>query len=288
MTHIAVITDTDSSLPFDLAEQNHIAQVPIMIQFGEESFQDGYEIDSRAVFERIDREKRLPKTAAPAPGQFAQAFERAFAAGAEEILCLTISSAMSATYTAACQAAELFPGRRIEVLDTRTLSMGQGYMALAAAQAVACGATLEEAKAAADEIRTRTFLFGSLATLKYIAMSGRVSSLAAGMAGLLDIKPLLTLRNDKLELLERVRTQKKSWARMVELCQEQVRAKRLEKLSILHVNDPAGAQEVERMLCAVLPCPSEITRGEILPGLSIHTGAGTVVVVGVVSPARIE
>ncbi|PWH12098.1 MAG: hypothetical protein DDG60_14960 [Anaerolineae bacterium] len=286
MPKIAVITDTDSSLPFDLAERHQIVQVPIMIQFGEESFRDGYEIDSRTVFERIDREKRLPKTAAPAPGQFAQAFEHAFQQGAEEILCLTISSAMSATYTAARQAAELFPGRKIEVMDTRTLSMGQGYMALAAAEAVACGASLAQAKAAAEEVRGRTFLFGSLFTLKYIAMSGRVSSLAAGMAGLLDIKPILTLRNDKLELLERVRTQKKSWARMVELCQEQTNGKRLEKLSILHVNDPNGAQEVEKLLCAALPCPPEITRGEILPGLSIHTGTGTVVVVGVVGNAN--
>lgn len=282
MPKIAVITDTDSSLPFDLAEQNHIVQVPILIQFGEESLRDGYDIDSRAVFERIDREKRLPKTAAPAPGLFAQAFQRAFDEGAEEILCLNISSAMSATYAAACQAKELFPGRRIEVIDTRTLSMGQGYMALTAAQAISLGATLEQAKAAAEEIRGRTFLFGSLATLKYIAMSGRVSSLAASMAGLLDIKPILTLRNDKLELLERVRTQKKSWTRMVELCLEQIGKQRLEKLSILHVNDPAGAQEVENMLRAALSCPSEITRGEVLPGLSIHTGTGTVIVVGVV------
>lgn len=282
MPKIAVITDTDSSLPFDLAEKHHIIQVPIMIQFGEESFRDGYDIDSRAVFERIDRERRLPKTAAPAPGQFAQAFQRAFDEGAEEIFCLNISAQMSATYTAACQAVELFPGKRIEVMDTRTLSMGQGYMALAAAEAIARGASLEEAKAAAEQIRGCTFLFGSLATLRYIAMSGRVSSLAAGMAGLLDIKPLLTLRNDKLELLERVRTQKKSWARMVELCQEQLSNQRLEKLSILHVNYPDGAQEVENMLRVALPCPPEIIRGEVLPGLSIHTGTGTVIVVGVV------
>ncbi len=282
MSKIAIVTDTDSSLPFDLAEQYHIQQVPIMIQFGEESFRDGYDIDSRAVFERIDREKRLPKTAAPAPGQFTQAFARAFDAGAQEILCLSISAQMSATYAAARQAAELLPEKRIEIMDTRTLSMGQGYMALAAAEAVAGGASLKEAKVIAEEIRGRTFLFGSLATLKYIAMSGRVSSLAAGMAGLLDIKPILTLRNDKLELLERVRTQRKSWARMVELCQEKAAGKRLEKLAILHVNDPTGAQEVEKMLCATLPCPPAITRGEVLPGLSIHTGAGTVIVVGVV------
>lgn len=283
MSKIAIMTDTDASLPFDLAQQHGITQVPIMIQFGEESFRDGYEIDNRAVFERIEREKKLPSTAAPSPGQFADAFRAAFETGAEQILCLNISSEMSATYAAACQAAEMFPERRVQVVDTRTLSMGQGYMALAAAEAVAQGASLDEALTAAQEIRERTFLFGSLATLRYIAMSGRVSTLAAGMAGLLDIKPILSLQNGKLQLLERIRTQRKSWQRTIELMLEKTGGRQIERLALLHVNAPEAAQEFEQLLCASLPCPSDILRGEILPGLSIHTGAGTVVLVGVVA-----
>jgi len=283
MPKIAIITDTDASLPFDVAQKHGITQVPIMIQFGAESFRDGYDIDNRTVFARIEREKKLPSTAAPAPGQFAEAFQAAFEAGADEILCLDISSEMSATYAAACQAAEMFPKRRIQVVDTRTLSVGQGYMALAAAEAVEQGASLDEALAAAEEIRERTFLFGSLATLRYIAMSGRVSALAAGMAGLLDIKPILSLKNGKLELLERIRTQRKSWQRTVELVGERAAGRRIEKIAIMHVNAPEAAREFEQLLCASLPCPTDILRGEILPGLSIHTGAGTVVVVGVVA-----
>lgn len=283
MSKIGIVTDTDASLPFDLAQQHGITQVPIMIQFGADSFRDGYDINNQTVFERIEREKKLPTTAAPSPGQFAEAFRAAFEGGAEQILCLNISSEMSATYAAACQAAEMFPERRIRVVDTRTLSMGQGYMALAAAEAAARGASLEEALAAAEEIRERTFLFGSLATLRYIAMSGRVSALAAGMAGLLDIKPILSLQNGKLQLLERIRTQRKSWQRTAELAVEKAGGRRIEKLAILHVNAPQAAREFEQLLCASLPCPADILRGEILPGLSIHTGAGTVVVVGVVA-----
>jgi DegV family protein with EDD domain len=278
MSKTAIITDTDSALPFELAKQFDIQQVPILIQFGEESFRDVYEINNPEVFTRIDRQGKLPTTAAPSPGQFAEVFKTTFDSGADSILCFNISSQMSATYASARQAAELFPGKRIEVVDTCSLAMGQGYMVLAAAQAVARGASIEEAIAAAEDIRGRTYLFASLATLKYIAMSGRVGALAAGMAGLLDIKPILTLQNGKLEMLERIRTQGKSWARAVELSVEKAAGRRIERMSVMHVNALESAHQFEQLLRAALPCPAEILVTFIAPGLSVHTGAGMVAV----------
>ncbi len=91
MPPIAVITDTDSSLPLDLAKKYNIVQIPIIVQFGEESFRDVYDIDNAAVFSRVDREGKLPTTAAPSPGNFVEAFKSAFDSGADQILCLTIS-----------------------------------------------------------------------------------------------------------------------------------------------------------------------------------------------------
>ena len=96
MPPIAIITDTDSSLPLDLAKEYNIVEVPIIIQFGEESFRDVYAIDNAAVFARIDREGKLPSTAAPSPGKFVEAYQAGFDAGADQILCLSISSEMSA------------------------------------------------------------------------------------------------------------------------------------------------------------------------------------------------
>ncbi len=279
MSRTAIITDTDSSLPFDLAKKYNIVQVPIIIQFGEESFRDAYDIDNQAVFARIDREGKLPTTAAPSPGQFAEAFKTAFDSGADSVLCFNISSEMSATYASARQAAEMFPGKRIEVVDTRSLAMGQGYMVLAAADVVTGGGSIEDALAAADDIRDRTSLFGALATLKYIAMSGRVSHLAAGMAGLLDIKPILSLQNGKLELLEKIRTQSKAWNRAVKLTVEKAAGRKIEKMAILHVNAPEAGHQFEGLLRNALPCPEEILFTEIMPGLAVHTGAGMVAVV---------
>jgi DegV family protein with EDD domain len=279
MSHIAIITDTDSSLPFELAKKHNIVQVPIIIQFGDESFRDAYDIDNDTVFRRIDKGGKLPTTAAPSPGLFLEAFKAAFDSGAESVLCFNISSEMSATYASARQAAEMLPGKRIEVVDTRSLAMGQGYMVLAAAETVAKGGSIEEAMAAAEDICSRTYIFGSLATLKYIAMSGRVSHLAAGMAGLLDIKPVLTLQNGKLELLEKIRTQGKSWNRAVELSAEKAAGRKIEKMAVLHVKAPEAGRQFESLLKAALPCPEEITFAAIHPGLAVHTGAGMVAVI---------
>jgi DegV family protein with EDD domain len=283
MTKTAIITDTDSSLPLDLAKKFGITQVPITIQFGDESFKDVYEIDNDATFKRINRDAKLPSTAAPSPGQFVEAFKQALEAGADSVLCFNISSEMSATYASARQAAELLPGSKIKVVDTRNLAMGQGFMVLAAAEAIAGGASVDEAIAAAEDMCSRSHLFGSLATLKYIAMSGRVSHLAAGMAGLLDIKPILSLQNGKLELLEKIRTQGKSWKRAVELCVEKVAGGRIEKLAIMNVNAVDSAHKIEQLLRAALPCPEEVIYTDLTPGLSVHTGAGLVAIVFVVA-----
>jgi DegV family protein with EDD domain len=278
MSRIAIITDTDSSLPGELAQKYGIVQVPIIIQFGDESFRDVYEINNEIVFTRIDKEGKLPTTAAPSPGQFVEAFKQAFDSGAESVLCLNISSEMSATYASARQAAEMLTGKRIEVMDTRSLAMGQGYMAIAAAEVVAKGGSIEEAIAAAEDVRDRSYLFGALTTLKYIAMSGRVSALAAGMAGLLDIKPILSPKNGKLELLEKIRTQSKSWNRTIELVIERAAGRKIEKMSILNVKCPEAAQQFETLIRAAVPCPAEITQADVNPGLSTHTGAGMVAV----------
>jgi DegV family protein with EDD domain len=279
MSRIAIITDTDSALPGELAKKYGIVQVPIIIQFGNESFLDVFAINNETLFPRIDKEGKLPTTAAPSPGQFAEAFKSAFASGADEILCLNISSEMSATYASARQAAEMFPEKHIEVMDTRSLAMGQGYMAIAAAEAVAKGGSIADAIAAAEDIRDRSYLFGALATLKYIAMSGRVSALAAGMAGLLDIKPILSLQNGKLSLLEKIRTQSKAWNRAIELTVETAAGRKIEKMAVLNVRCPDAAKQFETQLRAAMPCPAEITHADMNPGLACHTGAGMVAVV---------
>jgi len=165
------------------------------------------------------------------------------------------------------------------VVDTLNLSMGQGFMALAAADAARAGATPAETVASALEAGRCMHTYALLPTLKYLALSGRVGKLVAGMADTFNIMPILTVKEGKLDLLERIRTRKKAMERMLQLVHSAVGGKRVERAAIIHVNHAEGARELAELLCAGLPCPRDMITAEFTPGLSVHAGTGVVGVV---------
>jgi len=134
---IAIITDRDASLPKAVAEKYGILQVPITVNFGEQIFRTGIDIDDAALFSRVDRDGALPITAAPAPGDFSSAYQQAFESGADSVLCFCVSSEIGATYVAAITAQQTMPERDIHVVDTSNLTMGQGFMVIVQVNALA-------------------------------------------------------------------------------------------------------------------------------------------------------
>jgi DegV family protein with EDD domain len=276
MAKVHVITDTDSNLPLDLAKKHNIVQVPITIQFGEESFEDLFQIDNKELFARIDSSGKLPTTAAPSPAAFSKAFTEAFDKGADSIICITVGSKISRTHESALVAAAELPEKKITIIDSGHLSLAEGFIAITAAEALAAGKSHEEAVTAAESLITRAYLFGSLSTLKYLALGGRVSTIAASMANLLNIRPILTMQNNKLELLEKVRTHKVAMARLVELLVGSVGGHPIERAAILHVNNLADANHLEAELRKKLALPDDLLLVDFGPGLSVHAGAGMV------------
>jgi DegV family protein with EDD domain len=279
MSSIAIVTDTDCSLPVDVAARYGIRQVPISVHFGQETFKTGVDIDDAQLFERVDREGKLPTTSAPAPGDFITAFQAAFDDGAEAVVCFCVSGEVSATYNAALNARDMLAGKDITVVDSRSLSMGQGFIALAAAEAAQEGASRDDIVSHAMSLGERTYLYAALSTLKYLAMSGRVGHIAAGMAGLLNVKPILTIRDGKLDLLERVRSRKKSLARVIDLADEALSGRPVERMAVIHVSAPDEARQFEEQLRGSMTCPDEVLTCELTPGLSVHSGAGLLGVV---------
>ncbi|MBK5106499.1 MAG: DegV family EDD domain-containing protein [Anaerolineales bacterium] len=168
-------------------------------------------------------------------------------------------------------------------MDTLNLTMGQGYMVLAAAESARDGKPVPEILSIVDQIRARSHMYAVLPTLKYLAMSGRVGSLAAGFAEVISIKPILTVRDGKLDLLERVRTLQKAWKRAIELSSEAVGTNKVEQMSIVHVNAESEAKEFYNQLSQVVSFSGEVLFAELTPGLSVHSGAGMVGVCLVVS-----
>ena len=141
---------------------------------------------------------------------------------------------------------------------------------------MAAAAALEEIVRRAGDVGGRAHIYVALSTLKYLAMSGRVGHLAAGVGNLLSVKPILTLRDGKLDLLEKVRTRSKAWARVIELTEKELAGRRLEQLAILHVCALEQAREFEQALRARIQCPQNAYYAELTPGLSVHSGSGVV------------
>ncbi|MDT8381311.1 MAG: DegV family protein [Brevefilum sp.] len=276
MKNIKVITDTNASLPSELIEKFGIIQIPINIQFAEETFVTGVSIDDAELFRLIDERQVIPTTAAPSPSAFEGAYQKAFDQGAEHIICICCSGAVSATYNAACLAKEKFPEADISVVDSQQLSLAEGFQVLSAVEDIAEGKELDEIFSGIDSIRNRMVVYGALPTLKYLAMGGRMGKLAAGFGETLEIKPVLTLRDGKLDLLEKVRTWKKAKARLIQLASESAQGFEIERVGLIHVNNEEGVLALYEDLKAALDINLEPILAEFTPGLSVHTGSGVI------------
>jgi DegV family protein with EDD domain len=279
MTKTVIITDSDASLPEATLQKHGILCAPIGINFGHDTYISGKTIDDEQCFKIIDEKQLLPTTSAPNPQAFIDLYTEAFQHGADTVICITVSSQMSSTYESAEKARDAFPGRDIHVIDSLNLTMGQGFMVLAAVEAAERGASVEEIKAAVKHAGENLHTFAILPTLKYLYLGGRVSRLQASLADTFEIRPTLTVKEGKLVILEKNRTVKRGINQMIHHLQKISRNSVLEKMVVLHVNDSSGAEMLRQELQEKIACPQSIEIVELSPGLSVHTGAGLLGVV---------
>jgi len=215
MPGVRIVTDSACDLTDDLVKQHDVIVVPLTIRFGSEEFEDRRDLSSEEFWRRCQGKGALPETAAPSPGAFLTAFAQAADEGADAVLCLTLSSKLSATYASAVTAAGTFTTIPVHVLDTRSVTMGQGLSVIAAAEEAAAGTGLEQLVAAAEDRTSRTRVYGVLGGLEFLQRGGRIGGAQALLGSLLSIKPVIMVKDGEVAEESKQRTRARAMSYLV-------------------------------------------------------------------------
>jgi DegV family protein with EDD domain len=235
MGRVAIITDSASDLNADVAARHGIRIVPLYVRFGDREFRAGVDLSTDEFWARmLAPDAPFPTTAAASPGDFQAAFEAELAAGADAIVCVTVGDKLSATFKSAELGAQGVPGREIHVVDSDSVSMGVGHVAILGAQMAAANVS---GAAIAAELRARVKdiqIFFAVDTLEYLRKGGRVSPARAAIGTVLSVKPIITVVDGLVTMAEKPRTRAKARARAVAL----LTAKPVERIAFLHTHAP--------------------------------------------------
>ena len=273
MKKVAVITDSSAYLPEDIAKSLDLHVVPLTLHWGEETYRDGVDIRAEEFYERLAAAENLPTTSQTTVGEFERLFkellDQDFA-----VIAILISSGISGTVESALQAKELFPDAPIAVVDSKLVSMALGFMVMAVARAAQNGASLEECQAIAEAVYPKIGVYFTVDTLKYLNKGGRINTAKRLLGAALNIKPIMEIRDGKIELVESVRSRKKASQRLLELTEKGIAGRAPVWISTFH----AAAEADNQALMAEAEArfePEEMITTFVSPVVGTHTGPGT-------------
>ena len=269
---VRIVTDSASDLPQEMAEALDIVVVPLHVRFGADELVDRHQRSVAEFWARCAASADLPETAAPSPGAFKSAFDDLLAEGADGVVCVTLSAKLSATNEAASQAARAMDDpAAVTVLDSFSVTMGQGLVAVGAAEAAADGASMGSVVDAAESTRERLTVCGVIDSLENLRRGGRIGGAAAALGTLLSITPVIEVRGGVVEQESRQRTRAKS---LRYLAQKVRSAAPLERLAVVNAQAP-DFNEFLRMVDDVRSTKPVVV-GEIGPVIGTHAGPGTI------------
>ncbi|MDR3650443.1 MAG: DegV family protein [Acidimicrobiales bacterium] len=272
MASIQVVTDSACDLMPATTEERDVRVVPLTIRFGAEELVDRAELSSKEFWDRVITGPDMPATSAPSPGAFEQAFLEARDAGSTGVLCATISSGLSATFQSARTAADAVADRiAVQVVDTQSVTMGQGLLVLAAADMAADGAGLDDMAAALEDMKGRTHVYGVVDSLDYLKRGGRIGGAAHLVGSLLSIKPVIEVRDGVVEVESKQRTRSRS---LQYLANKALEAGPLDRLGIANGVAP-DFEEVLELVRRARP-EHELVTSDLGPVVGSHAGPGSV------------
>ena len=277
MSKIAIVTDTGAYLPPELLKEYPIFVVPFLVVWGEETFQDTLDITSEEFYKRLKTADILPSTSQPSMGAFKEIYEKLLEEG-YEILSIHTSAKLSGTLDSATQAAKLLHGAPIELLDSESVSMALGFQVLAAARAAEKGADLQECKRTAETARGRTSVYFVVETLEFLKRGGRIGGGAAFLGNVLNLKPILQIKEGSIQAAGKVRTMAKSVSRMMDLVVEEIGECKKLRICALHTDQEEKAQKILEKISRRFPSQmiTEAFLSGVSPAVGVHAGPGCV------------
>ena len=277
MSKVAIVIDSTAYMPSDLFEGYPIHIVPLQLIWGEETYMDGVDIQPTEFYKRLPDSDIIPTTSQPSPAAFEEIYKKLLDDGFD-ILSIHISSGLSGTVDSANQAKAMFKGANIEIVDSMTTSLPLGFSILKAIQIAKDGASLDECRAIAEKAKNHSNIYFVVKNLEYLRRGGRIGGGAAFVGNALNLKPILTIKDGKVEAAERVRTMKKAISRMLEIVEADIGGRKPLHLGVIHVNAHQAGQELLDESCKYFkPDPgSNVFCADVSPVIGTHVGPGTV------------
>jgi DegV family protein with EDD domain len=276
MNKIAIVTDSTAYIPAEYVRQHNITVASQVLIWDNQTFRDGIDIGSDEFFSRLKTAKVMPSTSQVSPASMQSIFQPLVDQGFE-VVGIFISSKLSGTLQSAVQGKEMMgsAGDKVSLVDSQSTAMALGFQVLAAARSLEAGANLKETVALAEKAHSRTGLFFAVDTLEFLHRGGRIGGAQRFIGSVLNLKPILELRNGLVDGIERIRNKNKAHDRILELVAEKTKGKSNIRIASLHAN----AEEDAKLLLARAVKelnPVETIFTEVSPVVGTHTGPGTV------------
>lgn len=266
MSKIKIITDSTAYITKEYAQKENITVVPLNYIFGDDIGKEPFPGEFNDFFEKLKTTRLFPSTSQPSAGDFFEAYNQAFEEGYESIIAILLSSKLSGTYNSAVLAKNMLDNKRIVIIDSLNAAANLKFLVEEAVHMIKIGKTIEEIAYHLNSLKEKMHVYLTTDTLEYLSRGGRLSAVQATFGNMLNIKPIIELKDGELKLLEKVRGKNKAISAIIEKVPDDVR-----RIGICHVLDKEYAEKMKQMLDERFPNAS-ITIDEIGPVIGSHLG----------------
>jgi len=277
MSKVAIVTDSTAYIPNELLTEFHLEIAPLQLIWGEEQFRDGVDIQPVQFYEKLKDAEVMPSTSQATPGAFKEIYKELASKG-YDIFSIHISSKLSGTLDSAQQAKDMLELENIELFDSLTSGMALGFQVLTVARAAANGASLKDCVKIADKAREKTGILFAVKTLEFLHRGGRIGGAQAFLGTMLNLKPILEVRDGKIEAAGKVRTMNKAVDKVIEIMKSKVGEQTPIRIAIQHANAFEEAKVLLEKVNQSFPNGDiiEAVIADVSPVIGTHTGPGVV------------